>query len=247
MLLSQSGYQFIGLVNITSENVVIIDPYINNISVLSENISPAVSCSQRLSRVRCGTYNCYATLNTSGIIKSLLISHDSVDISAFKEKDFDFHGMVSVAFDRIVCICDEEHIYQTSSYGAGIPLYDDALFSVSYLRQQVRDEVLDCSEACRYRLEQLLCRCGNASYVSGKNIKREFGNEHLWSGFYTFNEFSTLWSCSIQHKIRESVSRTACGLGYVAAKSQSPLTDELRCFVIRSIKNKILGIKIEMI
>ena len=103
-LLSQNKFLYLGLIEILSGNIVVIDPYINDISILADKIRPADFFSQRITRVKNGSYACYVLHGDSGTANYLLTLHEECDISDIDAMKFDAHGMVSCKFGHAVCI-----------------------------------------------------------------------------------------------------------------------------------------------
>ena len=246
MLLSQYKYLYLGLIDMNSENAVIIDPYINDISILSEKILPSSFRSQRISRVKKGSYICYSLLNPDGSAKYLLALHSAYDIRDFEKMEFELFGAVSVSFAHAVCVSDEDSMYRTSDYGPGLPLYDDAMFSIAHLTKMLYSDTLDCDDLCRNRLDSLVG--GSVSgYISGADIKKTFANDCLWDGFYSFDEASTLWSCEILHRLHTSNTGAVIAPGCVAAVSHPTMSDLARCYVYKTPKHHTTGILVELL
>lgn len=248
MTLSQSQYKYLylGLIDISSEHAVIIDPYINDISVLSEKIPPSSFRSQRVSRVKNGSYACYSLLNPNGTARYLLALHAEFDVNDVGDMVFEDAGSVSISFGNAVCICDEDRLYRTSDYGSTLSFYDEALFSAAQLQLILANSTSDCDNSCRHRLLELL-RMSSSGYISGKEIKCTFPEHDIWRGFYQFDENCTLWSCEILHRIRSAPSKASVLPGCVAAISHPAVSDHSNCWLSKNRKHQTTAFIVELL
>ena len=239
--LNRSSTIYLGLLEISSGNAMIIDPYINHISTLMEKISPAAMLSQRVTRVRNGAYSAY--IENSNFQKHLLVLHDSYDIADLGALSAENSGAVNCSLGKSVCVCDEDYLYNTSSCLYADQLLDEAFYSCERLKALLPDENLD--NMTNHKLSILVGNTTDA-YITGNEIKGALGHVSNLSLLPKLNENSTLWSCEVLRRVNSSLTGSAFLRGCVAVAVPAVVHSLQPVSIYRNQRHQVVGFRIRI-
>ena len=241
MMLSNCNFVYLGNFSLSSGNVVITDPYINFISILTEKIAPSIFLSQRVTRVRSGIYTAYHIMQESTHAKYLLVLHESVDIKDTSSLLFEDVGDINCSLGEAICICDEDMLYDTSSCFCGV--LEDAYYSSNQILCKLPDADIDPELKTRLLAIASLNPTG---YIRGAQIVKALGAPNVWDGFSQFNGECTHWSAELLRRVRSSRTCSAFMEGCVASTVPPFHFSAVSAQVCRNRKQQITGFKIQL-
>jgi hypothetical protein len=241
----KNKYSYIGSFDVSSGNIDIVDPYINNLSVEVEKIPIANEKMVKVRGALNGVYDAYHIVNDEdGIIIDLLVIHGSYNIeNVLKKEKFVELGYTSSALSGAVVLVDERHRLDSDNSYYSVEM--DAYYEGKMILDKLSE--MTYSDETKNNLKQMVQDIiKNESQPKGTDILNVLQGEVAWSGFSSFGVHSSHWSSEVINRVRSSHVNGTVIKGGVACKVRYPKGGYHNCSCYRNSRGDVCAIKVDL-
>lgn len=231
---------WVGDFECTSNMIDIVDPHINSMSILEEQIPVANEMMVHVRGVLGGLYRAYHVYMDNGAICAMLVLHNGYDLEKLEFENICSFGNVSSRMGSAVVIVDKR--YRHAAEYNYFPIDDDAIFDPKTFMEKIQDMPYGAAIKEKF-LNMVRTMVKEGKNPRGIDIKEILAGEHIWEGFRRFEEKSSMWSVEIEKKLYNSHTGSTSIKGGVASMA-TPGT--LECLGCRNRQGYVYGIIVQL-